>query len=300
MSVKVIYTRNNITITHEDDTRTFSLDHPEFEKYVAMWKDRLFDQLVESIFRNKKVVEKAFKDKGYTVKDGVVFINNRPVVDSIGKRIINYAEENTSPERLIRFWDRLKKNPSYWCVQSLFDFLDRNNCPIGEDGRFMAFKCVRSDFKDKHTAKIDNTPGVKIPRFNRNEVDDDKLKDCSFGYHVGSVNYFNTFADPGDKFVEVLVDPEDVISIPSDVSIGKMRVCFYEVVREIKREDVDYEKHSGVYNSPNSDLENEDDWDNVCDECGEFVSGCTCDDDDSYWEEDMCDDCQKSYSNCIC
>lgn len=193
------------------------------------------------------------KDSRFEAKDGIIEVQGRPVVKSVADRIRQFAEQKKDASRLINFWERLKKNPSYWCVESLFDFLDRHKCPIAEDGRFMAFKAVRGNFKDKYTGKVDNTPGTKVAPFDRNKVDDDKQKACSFGYHVGSDKYVNNFGASSDKFIEVLIDPADVVSIPLDVGENKIRVCTYEVVAEIKREELDYNKFSGVYDTPQDD-----------------------------------------------
>lgn len=263
-NIGVIYTNNNITVIKDNETKTLSVGDDLFEECVQLWKKKDLYGLDKILWSTKEVVEKAYGKFGFTVKDGVVFIGDKPVVDSLSKRIIDYAKRNESPDRLIQFWIRLVRNPSYWCVQSLFDFLDRNRCPISDDGRFMAFKAVTRDFKDKHTKKIDNSPGVTVPPFDRNEVDDDKLKACSFGYHVGSSGYVRNFGNDTDKFIEVLVDPADVVSIPSDVSENKIRVCTYEVVREIPKNKVDYTPYNDVY--PTNNAEEDEDWDDSYDE----------------------------------
>lgn len=261
-NVGVIYTNNNITVIKGNETKTLSVGDDLFQKCVDLWKQKDLQSIVDLLWTTKKIVEKAYGKLGFEVRDGVVFVGNKPMVDSLGKRVVAYAEKGESPDRLIKFWMRLVQNPSYWCVQSLFDFLDRNRCPIAEDGRFMALKAVTSEFKDKKTKKVDNRPGTKVPPFDRNEVDDDKLKACSFGYHVGSSKYVLNFGNYyGDKFIEVLVDPADVVSIPADVSEDKIRVCTYEVVREIPKSEVNYVKYNDVYKAEEENMEDTDDYD---------------------------------------
>lgn len=261
MQVGVIYTNNNITIIKDGETKTLSVGDALFEPCLQLWKNKDLDGIVDLLWSTKKIVEKAYGEFGFKVQDGVVFINNKPVVDSLGQRIISYAERGESPDRLVLFWNRLINNTSYWCVQSLFDFLDRNRCPIGEDGRFMALKAVDKNFKDKKTGTINNSPGTKVPPFDRNQVDDDRLKACSFGYHVGSATYVKRFGDQtNDKFIEVLVDPADVVSIPEDVMQDKIRVCTYEVVREVPKSEVDYIKYNDVYNNNNAEEYDDDNY----------------------------------------
>jgi hypothetical protein len=277
--IGVIYTNNNITVTRGDETKTLSTGDELFDKCVNLWKQKDFNGLIDTLWSTKKVVENAYEKYGFKVRDGVVFVNDKPIVDSLAKRIVEYANKGLSPDRLLKFWDRLVKNPSYWCVQSLFDFLDRNRCPINDDGRFMAFKAVTRDFKDKYTKTVDNRPGTKVKPFERNQVDDDKQKQCSFGYHVGSASYVRGFGVSGDKFIEVLVDPADVVSIPEDVNQDKIRVCTYEVVKEIDKNEINYTKYNDVYGKDNQaegnmwdDEDEYDDEDDSLDEEDDFDS----------------------------
>lgn len=251
MSIEVIYTNNNITIIEGERSQSFCTGDPQFNEYVNLWNAFNLDGIAELFNREKRLVEGSFKEFGFEVKDGIVYVNGKPVVSSIANRIKEFAKKNKNPSRLIKFWEKLKQNPSYWCVESLFPFIDRHKNPIAPDGRFMAYKVVTKDFKDHYSNKVDNTPGVKVTPFPRNEVDDDKAKECSFGYHVGSTKFVLNFGigyiGPECRYIEVLIDPTDVVSVPEDVSAEKIRVLTYEVVREIKREELDYEKFSGSY-----------------------------------------------------
>lgn len=252
MSIGFMRTNDNITIIAGDRSQSFSKEDSDYEKYLQFIKQNDFESVEKLFNSDKKVIE----DAGFETKDSVIYLNNRPVVPLLANRIKRLAEQKKDSTNLIKFWQRLLNNPSKWCLESLFNFLDKNNCPISEDGKFMAYKAVRNNFTDKYSGEVDNSPGKQVPPFLRNEVDDDRLKSCSFGYHVGSTNYVRTFGEMGDKFIEVLVDPADVISIPSDVNENKMRVCTYKVIREIKREELDYNKYEGDYDYE----EDEDDF----------------------------------------
>ena len=290
MSVEVIYTNNNITIIEGERSQSFCSGDPQFDEYVRLWKVFNLNGIAELFNREKKLVEGSFKEFGFEVKDGLVYVNGKPVVTSIANRIKEFAKKNENPSRLVKFWEKLKKNPSYWCVENLFPFIDEHKNPIAPDGRFMAYKVVTRDFKDNYTKKIDNTPGVKVPPFPRNEVDDDKSKDCSLGYHVGSAKYVLDFGPQyvglGARYIEVLVDPADVVSVPQDVAAEKIRVLTYEVVREIKREELNYEKFSGVYSKDESvkndeaDVDDDFNYSDYCYGCGEYSDSCTCCEDD--------------------
>lgn len=97
---------------------------------------------------------------------------------------------------------------------------------------FTGHKAVKSDYKDKYTGSLDNSPGlvVKMPR---NLVNSDKHETCSSGLHVGSLEYAKAFASGDDKVVTVKVWPCNVVSVPVDYDGQKLRACEYEVVGEL-------------------------------------------------------------------
>ena len=67
---------------------------------------------------------------------------------------------------------------------------------------------------------------VEIPR---SKVDDNRGVGCSVGLHVGDFSYASTFSQ---RLWTVLVNPRDVVSVPSDANERKIRVCRYTVVEE--------------------------------------------------------------------
>lgn len=149
-----------------------------------------------------------------------------PVPEAIRRRIMKLSTEGKSPDPILRFYDRLQRNPSKRSVDQLFPFLEKLNIPITKDGCFLAYKSVRNDYMDKHSGTISNKPGttVKLPR---NLVSDDPREACHFGLHVGAPGYASNFAD---KLMVVKVDPEFVVCVPYDASQEKMRVCEYKVI----------------------------------------------------------------------
>jgi hypothetical protein len=120
--------------------------------------------------------------------------------------------------------------------------MDYDDLPITDEGKLVAYKGVRQDMFSSHgnintkviegvvdsTGRIRNQVGDAIT-VERNQVDDDRSVGCSFGLHVGSLDYAKTFAS---KIVIVEVDPKDVVSVPKDCVCQKMRVCSYNVIGE--------------------------------------------------------------------
>ena len=73
-------------------------------------------------------------------------------------------------------------------ITSCMEFLENKNLPITEDGCFLAYKAVTSDYKDKWTQQIDNSVGetVSMPR---RKVNDDCGMGCADGLHCGAIEY---------------------------------------------------------------------------------------------------------------
>lgn len=148
------------------------------------------------------------------------------VPSQLNKRIISVASENGNPDPLLKFWERLQKNPSWRSVQQLFPFLEHEGIPITDDGCFLAYKGVKEDLRDVHSGQFDNSPG-KVHEMPRNKISDDPNEACHYGFHVGAEHYATNF---GQRTVICKVAPEDVVCIPYDSDQQKMRVCKYEVI----------------------------------------------------------------------
>lgn len=147
------------------------------------------------------------------------------------KRLIE-LEGTSIITSLSNLWKNLRNNPTERSRTELLDFLEKNEMPITEDGHFIAYKYVTSDFKDVRTRTFDNSPGAE-PTMNREDVDDDSSVTCSRGLHVAAYEYARKY---GQTLVAVKVNPVDVVSIPFDYNGQKMRGCRYKVLEAIGEE----------------------------------------------------------------
>ena len=59
-------------------------------------------------------------------------------------------------------------------------------------------------------------------------MDDDRDHSCSFGLHVGSLDYAKSFSN--GRVLIVKINPADVVSIPKDCSCQKCRVSKYKII----------------------------------------------------------------------
>jgi hypothetical protein len=229
------------------------------------------DELLEIVDIEKAV--STFSDGLVEIKNGKVLYEGEEVHGSISKRILEFMSKGLPFYPLVNFLHSLMENPSMQSQKELYDFLEHEHLPITEDGCFLAYKAVRSDFKDKYRGVFDNRVG-KVCKMTRAKVDDDRSRGCSDGLHAGALNYVAGYGslESGDKIVIVKINPKDVVSVPTDCNCEKLRTCQYEVVGEYQGEllkplysaDFSEDEYEG-YNDEDYGVDNEY-WDQFDDE----------------------------------
>lgn len=236
MKNRYIQTRNNLTVVIDGVSKIISAEHPNFKTVLRLgtrgrWKD------AAGYLDLKEVVKRAGKEAKTVVGQ------DTHAQEKFGEKALRELEAGRDPEHLKAFLKRCLVNPDQKSIQELADFLQHIQAPFTADGYFFAYKAVRDDFKDQHSGTFDNSPGrtVSIPR---NKVDSNRRNECSYGLHVGALEYVQGNymksrrstggGQSGSRYMLVLVDPADVVSVPTDYSGQKMRVCRYVAVRELK------------------------------------------------------------------
>lgn len=216
-------------------TKVFTQAEPQFneiEKLVA--SDDFKPELLSAYFETATVDELAenLGVEGWAVKDGVLYIQDKKVpeeVYSVIKPVLASRPEDS--DRVIKFFNRLAKNPSKRVFETLYMFLEHNCIKLLEDGCVLAYKSVRPDLLDHRTGKIKNEIGATIT-MPRKDVDDNPERTCSHGLHVGALEYAANFHDYNSVILEVSVAPEDFVSVPVDYDGQKARTCAYTVLRK--------------------------------------------------------------------
>lgn len=201
-----------------------------FDAIVQALKESRFDDAIKLISIKEAV--KAFVKGNVRIEGGRLVYQGIELRSGLIDRIITSMENGEDFEFYLPFLENLLENPSEKAVQRLFDFLVANDIKITEDGHFIAWKVVNSDYTDCRTGTFDNSPGkpVKMPR---SRVNDDDEVTCSSGLHVCSRSYIRHFGNSNCKVVSCKVNPRDVVSIPVDYGDAKMRVCYYEVLEDV-------------------------------------------------------------------
>jgi hypothetical protein len=259
-----------LTFTISEDSLTFiangkpysvSASHNNFEKIKQklMNREHNVDVLVrlvneEAYSTQTKLENENLSDKVY-VKDGFVWYENQVIHNSLTERIIEMQRRNLNIEPMKRFLENLMENPSRESILELYGFLEKNTLPITPDGHFLAYKKVRSDFRDIYSGTKDNSPGsiVEMPR---EAVNPNRSETCSTGLHFASYDYMGEYGvGDGSVIVVVKINPRDVVSIPTDYNNAKGRCCRYEVIAALDQTQLlkDYVDDDRSYREDNSD-----------------------------------------------
>jgi len=293
MTTKVAWaiSTNNVTVRYDNQTHIISRQEPLADEVIQALREGRSEDIPGLVFATKNKIE-SFGDGEFRVQDGLVVVNGVPVHEGLSRKILQFQDEGLPHQPMVRFAGNLQKNPSYRAVTELFQFLEKNDHPITEEGNFIAYKRVRADFKDIHSGTFDNSVGtvVEMPR---NQVNEDATQTCSYGLHVANWDYAHTqFASHNpstDVMLEVEVNPADVVAIPVDYNQSKMRVCRYKVLGVVDREHssdvrVRYTNTSCCDHDCEEEEEEDDgdDW-HSCSRCGGECEG-------GY---DLCLDCEN-------
>jgi len=195
------------------------------------------------------------------LQNNILTYKGEPVHGVVAQRIVSFANENIDVNPVMRFLEKLMSNPSKRALDELYTFLEHKFLPISTDGNFLAYKAVRNNWRDKHSNTFDNSIGKEVS-ITRNSVDDNCNNACSYGLHVGSLEYVRSFASGygtpnGDHIVIVSVNPADVVSVPLDSQCQKVRCCKYKVIAEFTDPLPDY--YSDQYDELD-DESDEDEW----------------------------------------
>lgn len=219
-------TNESITIIWKGKPYTVRKGAPNFHHLRAAIIAEKWDDIP-----NHLTVSSSLQDwaKGKFTLSGDRFLHEgKELPHGLNQRIVSMASKGDNPESLFKFWEKLQKNPSWRSVDQLYPFLQHQGIPITEDGCFLAYKAVKSDYSDVHSGNFSNKPGT-INEMPRNQISDDPRQACHEGFHVGALEYARTFHTDG-RIVVCKVDPADVVCVPYDSSQQKMRVSKYEVI----------------------------------------------------------------------
>lgn len=245
---------NNESIRVEKTDRRY----PKIIKSFTLPKEEQEDAVNQILYPTDFTLESIDKVEGFEIVEDQVYYNGEALPPVLSQKVQSIVSDDLPLEHFTKFWNNLQDNPSSTSVNELMEFLEYKELPITEDGYFLAYKGVSEDYYSVHgnpntvvikgdvtsSGRILNEIGCQIEVKRRN-VDDNRNHHCSYGLHVGSLDYAKSF---GARVVVVKVNPRDVVSVPSDYNCQKCRVSAYEVVA-----DYEYEITSSVTDEDGND-----------------------------------------------
>lgn len=175
-----------------------------------------------------------------SVSNDEVRFENKPVHGVIATRILSHLREGIDISPLANFLDRLMNNPLEGVRDDLFEWLERGDMPVTEDGFIIAYKKVQEDYYSYHSGKrgkVLHAPNTVVT-MPREEVDPDRRNECSYGLHFCSYSYLYNYYGGQGRVLIVKIDPADVVAIPTDYNRAKGRTWRMEVIDEIVPEEL--------------------------------------------------------------
>lgn len=287
MTVPYIVSGDHTITMRLDKTHTIAKDHPLYARVVHCLKNGLEDELCQ-------LLKNPFTGFAEVV-NGKVMWNGEELHNVIVDRVFEQQQLGLGTEHMLRFLENLMENPSENSRAELYDFLENKSLPITEDGHFLAYKAVRGNFYDIHSGTVLNEVGTVI-EMPRKDVDEDRRRQCSYGYHVGAIEYVRGFGNHDSKYLLVKVNPRDAVAVPLDHNAQKIRVCRYEILSELDPEtQLDFPVYSSdggeevesVLDFRNEEAEwaDEEDFSEWDDDDDEYITGLWDDDDFDLSEE---------------
>lgn len=251
----------SLILNHAGKTTTINKADGRYDQVIQKIKEGKLDEIIPLLS-----IADSLSERGFQVIDGLVHVDGEALPESLSVRVLDFFNNNLPFEPLLKFWAKLKNNPSFNSRQMLFKFLEHNGHPITTEGNFIAYRAVRNNFLDKHTGTMDNSIG-NVVQIDRSKVDDNPNNVCSHGLHVATMSYAQSFGSGDDKLLDVEVSPADVVAVPTDYNGTKMRVCRFKVVAE-SQGIIQKPLVTSSYELPKVEFREDDEW-GTCPSCGE-------------------------------
>lgn len=226
-------------------------DHPHFAELLEGAQTDIPADDLRNLADLSNAVAQHFNtlSERVAVANGRVYFDGDEVDSTITRQIIRCLEDPDAGDwkPLVLFMENVAANPNQHSREQLFDWLRDREFTITSNGCFIAYKGVHprdEDAEDSYPYQSSWSGGEAIvngERFEgvvpngcgatvempRSDVQHDPTHGCSTGLHVGTYKYAEGYAR--GALLTVLVNPRDVVSVPTDCNAEKMRVCRYVV-----------------------------------------------------------------------
>lgn len=232
---------SNLALYLDGQLYAVNSNHPYWQEIVDCLHGGYAGDIPELIDLAKAASDRFEKvTERVTVENGVVYFDGDAIDNSLADAIIRAMDEGSDFRPLAMFMEKCYQNPRKHSRDNLFDWLSTHNFIITEKGDLVAYKGVSQQLTSissgpgivngvKVNGHLDNSVG-NVVEIARSYVEHDPSLGCSTGLHVGTWSYASGF---GHTTLKVIVNPRDVVSVPTDCNWAKMRVCRYKVAEVI-------------------------------------------------------------------
>ena len=228
-----IVTSKSVTLMYRDNTRKYDQTDELYTavKNACLHEDCAFLlRLVKPIdYINENIPEFTVDvTKLVVTVNGVEFPYqySNLIINEMNKDIHN--KQNPDLQNLMNFFARcVQHHIGTDVVIQMYEFLKHNDIVILPDGSIQGWKYLYKQddiYLDDFSKTIVNAEGsyVSMPR---EQVDSDPNRLCSKGLHTGAWDYVKDHI----SIAKVIVNPEDVVSVPVDYAGMKLRCCKYYI-----------------------------------------------------------------------
>jgi hypothetical protein len=239
-------TQTLIVLCPDGKSFSFPNEHPNFVNAKALaFPDQGEAQKDSEAYRKLFDVEESIRDLFGVITDrvrvaeGIVYFDEKPIHNQVTEQILRFMEEGRDDfTPLAKFMEQLEANPNERSKEHLFQWLEKHNLAIDENGHIIGFKGVYQNYTPTRrgpgivngvdlgdNALLEYKPGnlVSIPR----EKVDESTAHCSIGLHVGTRSFAQSFVT-GGRVVEVRFSPADVVSVDQSnrekIRVSRLRV----------------------------------------------------------------------------
>lgn len=268
-------TKSVTILLNSGEARSITDEHPGFADVLAALRENASDDKISGLLDPANLIyAKASKiTERFTLAGGTLLFDGDPVEGPLADFIVKIAQTSDNTDSYIayvNFAEKVAQNPSAESRAHLFTFITTHGLTITKDGDVVLYKGVKADGGSIHegpgivdgvqmNGSLPNEVG-SVLEFPRSKVNADRSVGCSTGLHAGTHRYAKDFSQ--GRLLTVLVNPRDVVSVPSDHSNAKVRVSRYTVLEVNENEDAYSEAVLGA--------EDDGDFDDDSDDVDEF------------------------------
>lgn len=223
---KIVITAAMVNFSTKRSSYTIRNNHPYFKEIKEALKSSDTGTAYR-LFAKKKSDDEASGGKAVKLVDNHLEFDGRKFHEAFAEAYALSAENGAGIEALNLFFQRLAQNPNPISLHAFTSFMAKTRMPLTDRGTWLAYKRVDWKYMDHHSHSWDNRPGFALT-MNRSDVDANQDNTCSTGFHVCSHTYLQHFSAGIDLVVEI--DPRDVVAVPPDYDLSKMRLSSYRVL----------------------------------------------------------------------